>query len=64
MKKRHEQKLIVVSITTGLLLNVPFVMIFNVNDAVYGIPVFYIGVFLIWIVSVIVSFVIIKRHYE
>lgn len=64
MKKRHEQKLVVLALTTALLLNVPFIMIFNEESAIFGIPVFYIAVFFIWLLSIVISYIIIKRHYE
>jgi len=64
MKKRHEQKLIILSIALLLVLNIPFLLIFNVNGAVFGIPTFYFSVFSVWLVSIIISFVILKRHYE
>ena len=36
MKKRHEQKLIVLSFALFLLFNVPFILIFNINGNVFG----------------------------
>ncbi|TVZ28301.1 hypothetical protein JM83_3419 [Gillisia sp. Hel_I_86] len=64
MKKRHEQKLIVLSIALFLLFNVPFVLIFNFEGAVFGIPVFYFSIFSIWLLSIIISGIVLKRHYE
>jgi len=64
MKKRHEQKLIVLSIALFLLFNVPFVLIFNYEGAVFGIPTFYFSIFSIWLLSIIISAIVLKRHYE
>ncbi len=64
MKKRHEQKLVVLSITLFLLFNVPFVLIFNKEGQVFGIPIFYFCIFLVWLLSIIISFIVLKRHYE
>ncbi|WBX77185.1 hypothetical protein PG911_02680 [Tenacibaculum ovolyticum] len=64
MKKRHEQKLIVLSIVLFLLFNVPFVLIFNFEGAVFGIPTFYFFIFSIWLLSIIISAIVLKRHYE
>lgn len=64
MKKRHEQKLIILSIALLLILNIPFLLIFNINGAVFGIPVFYFSVFSIWLISIIISYFILKRNYE
>lgn len=64
MKKRHEQKLVVLSIALFLLLNVPLMLIFNHEGNVFGIPIFYFSIFLIWLVSVIISLIVLKRYYE
>jgi Na+-driven multidrug efflux pump len=64
MKKRHEQKLIVLAIALCIAFNVPFVLTFDVNGAIWGIPIFYFSIFSIWLLSVIISYIILKRHYE
>ncbi|HEY5689231.1 MAG TPA: hypothetical protein VIS27_13080 [Yeosuana sp.] len=64
MKKRHEQKLVVLSIILLLILNVPFILIFDLGGEVFGFPTFYFSIFSIWLFSVIISFIILRRHYE
>ncbi|WP_296384251.1 hypothetical protein [Winogradskyella sp.] len=64
MKKRHEQKLIVLSIALFMLFNIPFILIFNLEGAVFGIPTFFFSVFSIWLLSIVISFIVLKRHYE
>lgn len=64
MKKRHEQKLIVFSIALFLMFNIPFVLIFNINGHVFGVPYFYVFIFSAWLLSVVISFIVLKRHYE
>lgn len=64
MKKRHEQKLIVLSIALFLVFNIPFVLIFNMEGAIFGIPIFYFSVFSIWLLSIVISYIVLKRHYE
>jgi hypothetical protein len=64
MKKRHEQKLIVLSIAMLFAFNIPFVLVFNGEGAIYGFPVFYFSIFSIWLVAVIISGIILKRYYE
>jgi hypothetical protein len=64
MKKRHEQKLVVLSIVLLLIFNIPFILIFNVNDVILGIPTLYFSIFSIWLVSIIISYIVLKRHYE
>ncbi|MFD0862209.1 hypothetical protein ACFQ1M_08305 [Sungkyunkwania multivorans] len=64
MKKRHEQKLVVLSLTLLFLLNVPLVMIFDQEASFFGFPSIYFFIFLLWAVAILVSFLILKRHYE
>lgn len=64
MKKRHEQKLIVLAIALFLIFNVPFVLTFSVDGAFWGIPTFYFSIFSVWLLSIIISYIVLKRHYE
>lgn len=64
MKKRHEQKLVVLALALFLLFNIPFLLIFNIDKDLAGLPIMYLAIFLIWFLSIIISFVILKRHYE
>lgn len=64
MKKRHEQKLVVLAIALFLIFNVPFVLTFNLEGAFLGIPTFYFSIFSVWLLSVIISYIVLKRHYE
>ncbi|MDO9039615.1 MAG: hypothetical protein Q7U59_14840 [Lutibacter sp.] len=64
MKKRHQQKLIVLSILLLCLFNVPILLIFNSSTTFIGLPVLYFYIFFIWIVSIVVSYIILKKYYE
>ncbi|MGY0392231.1 hypothetical protein ACW5R3_06735 [Bizionia sp. KMM 8389] len=64
MKKRHEQKLVVLAIALFLIFNVPLILIFNFEGAVLGIPILYFTIFSVWLLSIIVSYIVLKRHYE
>lgn len=64
MKKRHEQKLVILSLVLMLLFSIPLIFIFNVDGAVFGIPTLYFSIFLIWLISIIISYTVLKRHYE
>ncbi|NNK18219.1 MAG: hypothetical protein HKP49_03640 [Maribacter sp.] len=64
MKKRHEQKLIILSIGMFLILNVPFLLVFNEDGSVFGVPYFYFAIFSIWFLSIIISYIVLKRFYE
>nr|WP_291850265.1 hypothetical protein [Lutibacter sp.] len=64
MKKRHQQKLIVLAFSLLCLLNIPIILIFNSNTVVIGLPLIYLYIFFVWIVSIIVSYIILKKYYE
>ncbi|WP_244548142.1 hypothetical protein [Aquimarina spongiae] len=64
MKKRHQQKLIVLSFVLFLLWNVPLVLIFDQSGEIFGFPMIYFFIFLIWILAIFISYIILHRHYE
>lgn len=64
MKKRHQQKLVVLAAVLFLIWNVPFVTIFDVDFQILGFPAFYVFIFLSWLVSSIVAYRILKKFYE
>lgn len=64
MKKRHEQKLIILSVVLVTLLGLPLVLIFDSDGAVFGIPTFYFSILVLWALTIIISYIVLKRHYE
>jgi len=64
MKKRHEQKLIILSLLLLLCFNMPLLLLFDSSTSVGGIPVIYVYFFSLWIFSVLISLLVIKRYYE
>ncbi|WP_312764729.1 hypothetical protein [Epilithonimonas sp.] len=64
MKKRHEQKLIILSFGLMILFSAPLILLFNSEKALFGFPMIYIYIFGVWIFSIIVSFVIFKKYDE
>jgi hypothetical protein len=64
MKKRHEQKLIILSLALMLVFNIPFLLIFSIDGVVFGMPTFYVSIFSIWLTSIVISYIVLKRHYE
>jgi hypothetical protein len=64
MKKRHQQKLVVLSLLLLLVLNLPIVLLFDSADNVLGLPVIYIYIFSIWLFSVLMSLIVVQRYYE
>ncbi|PWA11256.1 hypothetical protein DB891_00065 [Flavobacterium laiguense] len=64
MKKRHEQKLVILSILMLFALNVPFLLFFDSSKSLFGFPILYLYIFSAWLFSIIVTFIILKRYYE
>lgn len=64
MKKRHEQKLIIIAVLLVLAFNMPLLPLFGVDGAVGGFPVIYVYIFSVWTCAVLVSYLIVKRYYE
>lgn len=64
MKKRHQQKLVVLSLLLLLVLNLPIVLLFDSADNILGFPVIYIYIFSVWLFSVLMSWIVVQRYYE
>ncbi|MBV6881407.1 hypothetical protein NG800_015720 [Epilithonimonas ginsengisoli] len=64
MKKRHEQKLIILSFGLMILFSAPIVLLFNSERAVFGLPMLYVYIFGVWLLSVVASFIIFKKYDE
>nr|WP_235922637.1 hypothetical protein [uncultured Flavobacterium sp.] len=64
MKKRHQQKLVIVSMILLIGLNLPIVLLFDSSQNMLGFPVIYIYFFSIWLFSILVSLLIVKRYNE
>ncbi|ROH99439.1 hypothetical protein [Chryseobacterium daecheongense] len=64
MKKRHEQKLIILSIGLLIAFSIPVSLLFNSDREIFGYPMILIYIFAVWMVSIIISFVIVKKYDE
>jgi hypothetical protein len=64
MKKRHQQKLIVLSFFLLIALNLPLILLFDSFKLMFGLPIIYIYIFSVWLLSIIVSVIIVNRYYE
>lgn len=64
MKKRHEQKLVILSIGLMMAFNIPISLLFNSEKEVFGYPMILIYLFVVWMFSIIISFVIVKKYDE
>ncbi|PRB04566.1 hypothetical protein [Chryseobacterium sp. MYb7] len=64
MKKRHEQKLIILSVGLMIAFSIPISLLFNSDREVLGYPMILIYLFAVWMISIVISFVIVKRYDE
>ena len=64
MKKRHKQKLVVLSIALFIMFNAPVLLLFNNAKETFGLPLIYIYIFAIWLASSIFSLLIFKKFDE
>jgi hypothetical protein len=64
MKKRHIQKFVILSLLLWMAFNFPILLLFNSADAILGIPIIYFYIFSVWTLSIIVSFIFIKKYNE
>ena len=64
MKKRHQQKLILISVSLLMLFNLPLIFTYNDDKLIFGFPLFYFVIFTIWLVSIILSWVILKKYHD
>ncbi|ASK28661.1 hypothetical protein CEY12_00405 [Chryseobacterium sp. T16E-39] len=64
MKKRHEQKLIILSISLLIAFSIPISLLFNSDKETFGYPVILIYIFAVWMISIIISFIIVKKYDE
>jgi len=64
MRKRHEQKLLILAILLLMAFNMPLMLLFDSADAVGGIPLIYVYFFSVWTLSILISVFVIKRYYE
>ncbi|MCL1668819.1 hypothetical protein M2T82_12160 [Elizabethkingia ursingii] len=64
MKRRHEQKLVILSIGLMIAFSIPISLLFNSEREVLGYPLILIYLFVVWLISIIISFVIVKKYNE
>ncbi len=64
MKKRHQQKLVVLSLVLFILLNAPILLLFNQVKEIFGLPLLLVYFFSIWLLSSLASFLLFKKFDE
>lgn len=64
MKKRHQQKLVILSLILWVMFNFPVMFVLNQKGEILGFPAVYFFIFTIWLLSVFISYLILKKHFE
>lgn len=64
MKKRHQQKLLIISVGLLIGFNMPIVLLFDSSQSIFGIPAIYIYFFLITMCSILISLLVVNRYNE
>ena len=64
MKKRHKQKLVILSIILFVMFNAPVLLLFNDAGKIAGLPLIYTYIFTVWFASGVASFLIFRKFDE
>lgn len=64
MKRRHEQKLIILALLLLICFNLPIVLLFDSAQSFAGIPVIYFYLFSVCVFSILISLYIVNRYHE
>jgi Ca2+/Na+ antiporter len=59
--KRNNQKLIFLAILLLVLLSYPFISLSNKAQLLFGIPMLYLYIFIVWIIIIIISYRIVEK---
>jgi Na+/melibiose symporter-like transporter len=60
--KTNNQKLIFLSILLLILLAYPFISLANKVQLLFGIPILYLYIFIVWIIAIIICYRIVERN--
>jgi predicted membrane protein len=61
MSKTRELALVILSIMALILFNNPILSIFNRLSFKWGIPVLYLGIFVLWLGVIVATFLIVSK---
>ena len=64
MKKRHQQKLIIITLLLWMGFNMPLVLLFDSAQEIGGFPLIYIYFFSLWVLAILLSLLIVRRYNE
>ncbi|MEW5675372.1 hypothetical protein ABGT15_03575 [Flavobacterium enshiense] len=64
MKRRHEQKLIILSLLLLICFNMPILLLFDSAASLFGVPVIYFYIISICVFSIIISLYIVNKYHE
>jgi hypothetical protein len=59
--KTNNQKSIFLSILLTVLLSYPFISVANKAQLLFGIPMLYLYIFIVWIIIIIILFLIVEK---
>ncbi|MBS4039702.1 MAG: hypothetical protein ACK4JX_07700 [Flavobacterium sp.] len=63
MKKRHEQKLVFISLVLLVIFNIPILLLFDGSECIAGLPKIYIFLFSVWALAIVaVTYILHKYH--
>ena len=61
MRQQSKEALIILFIIGALILNYPFLHLFNQPWTLFGIPLLYLYLYLVWFVMIVLLIVIVER---
>lgn len=64
MKKRNQQKLIMLTITLVVAFNAPLLLIFDEKSSSFGLPLVYLYIFSLWFLSILITKIIMGKNGE
>jgi len=64
MKKRHKQKLVILSIVLFVLFNAPVLLLFNSSEEFIGLPLICGYIFIVWLFSSVASYFVFRKFDE
>lgn len=65
MKKKHQQKFIFLAFCLFVAFNLPIILLFNSSEyTIFGLPIIYVYIFGVWLLSIIVTFFLTKNTDE
>jgi lipopolysaccharide export LptBFGC system permease protein LptF len=65
MKKKHQQKFIFLAFCLFVAFNLPIILLFNSSEnTIFGLPIIYVYIFGVWLLSILITFFLTKNTDE